>query len=660
MAAAATKRSRRNCSGFKTEKDGPKRYRMIRSHHESEFNCTCVPKAPLPHSQAQQAQQGQQNRAFQLIRSTQEAGVDIFHFALFPEGESMRAYNRTNPDACFTHFTAPEVWATGSAQAYLSDLLSQLHSEDQPEMISYIQAHLKKCHQGIGLNEIQRFTSNRFRARNAQGNWGWHEVRSRIYRHESGLVITEGVMTEITEVMELLLKDSLTQLPNRLATEQRLQLILDRNPQASLAVINLDVDRFQSINDRFGQVSGDAVLQHVANTLQRQLPSSAWLARLEADEFLLMLHPDPTGAASGSTTATDHAKAQRAAHSETDLASQAEAAVLHWQEMLMHTFAKRSELPLRLTVSAGAAVYSGGVTYAKQLLQQANTALMEAKRRGPASYCLYSSGISEAIEQRLLMEKNLDLAIERKDFELLYQPQMDRNGRLIAAEALLRWSLPDGRVMDPDFFIPIAEQTGQIRAVSQWVLETACAQLSHWQQRGLQPPKLALNLSAVQLEPTAEEPALVNVLLEACRRHGITPDQLDLEITETAVLHDRELALQQLNAVVSAGFGLAIDDFGTGYSCLQTLRSFPVHFVKIDKSFVQQLPNSFKDQQLVEAVLVIARQLQLQTVAEGVETEAQWQLLQELGCDNFQGYLFAKPLTSNAMAELMKAAPTQS
>jgi EAL domain-containing protein (putative c-di-GMP-specific phosphodiesterase class I) len=258
------------------------------------------------------------------------------------------------------------------------------------------------------------------------------------------------------------------------------------------------------------------------------------------------------------------------------------------------------------------------------------------------------------------MERNLDLAIERKDFELLYQPQMDRSGRLIAAEALLRWSLPDGRVMDPDFFIPIAEQTGQIRAVSQWVLETACAQLRHWQQQGLQPPKLALNLSAVQLEPTAEEPALVNVLLEACRRHGITPDQLDLEITETAVLHDRELALKQLNAVVSAGFGLAIDDFGTGYCCLQTLRSFPVHFVKIDKSFVQQLPDSSKDQQLVEAVLVIARQLQLQTVAEGVETEAQWQLLQELGCDNFQGHLFAKPLTSNAMAELMKAAPTQS
>ena len=603
---------------------------------------------------------GQQNRAFQLIRSTQEAGVDIFHFALFPEGEEMRAYNLTNPDACFTHFTAPEVWATGSAQAYLSDLLSQLHSEDQPEVIFYIQAHLEKCHQGIGLNEIQRFTSSRFRARNAQGNWGWHEVRSRIYGHESGLVIAEGVMTEITEVMELLLKDSLTQLPNRLATEQRLQLILDRNPQASLAVINLDIDRFQSINDSFGQASGDAVLQQVAIALQRHLPSSAWLARLEADEFLLVLHPDPASAASGSTTATDRAKAQRAAHIETDLASQAEVAVRLWQEMLKRTFAERSELPLRLTLSAGTAVYPSGATGAQQLLQQANTALMEAKRRGPGSYCQYSSQISEAIEQRLLLEKELDLAIERKTFELLYQPQVDRSGRWIAAEVLLRWLLPDGRFMAPDFFIPIAEQTGQIRAVSQWVLETACAQLSHWQQQGLQPPKLAINLSAVQLEPTAEEPALVNVLLEACRRHGIAPNQLDLEITETAVLHDRDLALQQLNAVVSAGFGLAIDDFGTGYSCLQTLRSFPVHSVKIDKSFVQQLPDSSMDRQLVEAVLVIARQLQLQTVAEGVETRAQWQLLQELGCDNFQGYLFAKPLTSNAMADLMKAVLTQS
>ena len=560
----------------------------------------------------------------------------------------MRAYNLSNPDACFTHFTSPEVWATGSAQAYLGDLLSQLHSDDQPEMVSYIQAHLEKCHQGVGLNEIKAFSSSRFRARNAQGNWGWHEVRSRIYGHASGLVIAEGVMTEITEVMELLLKDRLTQLPNRLATEQRLQRILDRNPQSNLVVINLDIDRFQSINDRFGQVSGDAVLQQVAITLQRQLPSSAWLARLEADEFLVLLCPEPP------IPATANEK------DAGDLARQADAAVCRWQELLKHDFAERCQLPLRLTVSAGAAVYSGGVICTKQLLQQANTALMEAKQGGPASYCLYSNRISEAIERRLLLEKDLDLAIERKDFELLYQPQMDRSGRLIAAEVLLRWSLPDGRIMAPDFFIPIAEQTGQIRAVSQWVLETACAQLSQWQQQGLQAPSLAINLSAVQLEPTTQEPALVNVLLDACRRHGIAPNQLDLEITETAVLHDKDLALKQLNAVVSAGFGLAIDDFGTGYSCLQTLQRFPVHFVKIDKSFVQRLPDSSMDRQLVESILIIARQLKLQTVAEGVENKAQWQLLHDLGCDSFQGYWVAKPLTGHAMADLMRAGLAQS
>jgi GGDEF domain-containing protein len=271
-----------------------------------------VPKASPPLSEAQQARPGQQNRAFQLIRSTQEAGVDIFHFALFPEGESMRAYNRTNPDACFTHFTSPEVWATGSAQAYLGDLLSQIHPDDQPEMIAYIQAHLETCHQGVGLNEIQRFTSSRFRARNNQGTWGWHEVRSRIYGHESGLILAEGVMTEMTDVMELLLKDSLTQLPNRLATEQQLQRILDRNPQADLVVINLDIDRFQSINDRFGQLSGDAVLEHVANTLQRQMPSSAWLARLEADEFLLVFDPDTPISASASETASGQGSARLA------------------------------------------------------------------------------------------------------------------------------------------------------------------------------------------------------------------------------------------------------------------------------------------------------------------------------------------------------------
>jgi EAL domain-containing protein (putative c-di-GMP-specific phosphodiesterase class I) len=215
--------------------------------------------------------------------------------------------------------------------------------------------------------------------------------------------------------------------------------------------------------------------------------------------------------------------------------------------------------------------------------------------------------------------------------------------------------MPDGRIIEPDVFIPIAEQTGQIRALSKWVLETACTQLSQWLQQGMNPPRLAINLSAVQLEPTAKEPALVEELLTACKRHGITPDQLDLEITETALLGNRDLALQQLQDVVEAGFRLAIDDFGTGYSCLQILQTFPVHFVKVDKSFVQQLPNNGKDRQLVESILLIARQLNLQTVAEGVESEAQWQLLQDLGCDSFQGYFFAKPLNSNEMSDRLRA-----
>lgn len=562
----------------------------------------------------------------------------------------MRTYNRTNPDACYTHFTTAEVWATGSAEAYLADLLSQLHPEDQPEMVSYIQTHLERCTQDLPPDEVQSFTSKRFRARHAKGHWGWHEVRSRIYQHSDGLIITEGVMTEITEVMQLLLEDSLTQLPNRLATEQWLGRILDHNPQERLAVINLDIDHFRSINDSFGQDSGDAVLQQTALALHRQLPDGAWLARLEADEFLLVLYPEPQRSASGSGTGA------ATAHEDGELATLAETAVRRWQEMLQRIFSERRDLPLRLTASAGTALHPNGAKSAKQLLQQANTALMEAKQLGPASHCLYSKQISEAINWRLHLEKELDLAIKRQAFDLMYQPQVDRNGQWIAAEVLLRWYLPDGRIMPPDIFIPIAEQTGQIRAVNQWVLETACAELSQWIQQGLQPPRLAINLSAVQLEPAAQEPALVEELLEACRRHGITPDQLDLEITETALLRNRELALQQVKEVVSAGFRLSIDDFGTGYSCLQILQTFPVHCVKVDKSFVQQLPNNEKDRQLVESILLIARQLKLHTVAEGVENEAQWELLKKLGCDTFQGYFFAKPLNSNAMAERMQAA----
>ncbi|WP_411869452.1 putative bifunctional diguanylate cyclase/phosphodiesterase [Vulcanococcus limneticus] len=585
----------------------------------------------------------EKNRAIQLILSTSDAGVDIFNFALFPEGEAMRTYNRTSADACFTHFTSAEVWATGSAEAFLTDMVSQVHPDDQAEMVSYIQAHYQSCYQGIDPGAVPSFSSQRFRARKQQGDWGWHEVRSRIYGHENGLLITEGVMTELTEVMQLLLEDKLTTLPNRLASEQWLQGVLDHEPDPDLAVINLDLDRFQSINDSFGQASGDVVIQQAAAMLRQQLPAGAWLARLEADEFLVILHPNRQG--------SDHPSAP----ASSDLATEAEAAVRLFQETIQRGFAERLELPLRLTLSGGASLNPSGVTCARTLLQQANTALMEAKQRGQAGYCIYSEAFSQAIEWRLHLERDLDLAIERGGFQLVYQPQVDRHGDWIGAEVLLRWPQPDGSSIGPDVFIPIAEQTGQIRGLSQWVLDTACSQLDRWRQEGLQPPRLAINLSSVQLEPSAEEPSVGELLLATCRRHGITPDQIELEITETAVLRNRALALQQLEEVVAGGFRLGIDDFGTGYSSLQLLQTFPVQVVKVDKSFVQRLPESTTDLQLVQGVLLIARQLGLQTVAEGVENEAQWQLLQTLGCDTYQGYFFDKPLTAQQMGDRMRA-----
>jgi diguanylate cyclase (GGDEF)-like protein len=585
----------------------------------------------------------EKNRAIQLIRSTTEAGVDIFNFALFPEGEAMRTYNQTSGDACFTHFTSAEVWATGSAEAFLTEMVSQVHPDDQAEMVSYIQDHYQSCHNGIDPGAVQSFSSQRFRARKPQGDWGWHEIRSRIYGHANELVITEGVMTELTEVMQLLLEDKLTTLPNRLASEQWLQGVLDREPAPDLAVINLDLDRFQSINDSFGQASGDAVIQQAAAILRQQLPAGAWLARLEADEFLVVLHPNRQGSDNPSAPAAS------------DLATEAEAAVRRFQETIQRGFAERLELPLRLTVSGGASLNPSGVTCARTLLQQANTALMEAKQRGQAGYCLYSEAFSQAIEWRLHLERDLELAIERGGFQLAYQPQVDCHGDWIGAEVLLRWPQPDGRSIGPDVFIPIAEQTGQIRRLSQWVLDTACSQLDRWRQEGLQPPRLAINLSSVQLEPTAEEPSVGKLLLATCRRHSINPDQIELEITETAVLRNRTMALQQLEEVVAGGFRLGIDDFGTGYSSLQLLQTFPVQVVKVDKSFVQRLPDSTTDRQLVQGVLLIARQLGLKTVAEGVENEAQWQLLQTLGCDTYQGYFFDKPLTAQQMGDRLRA-----
>jgi EAL domain-containing protein (putative c-di-GMP-specific phosphodiesterase class I) len=361
--------------------------------------------------------------------------------------------------------------------------------------------------------------------------------------------------------------------------------------------------------------------------LRQWLQPEDWLARLESDEFLVIR----------SLPAADGEAARRFGQ--------------ELQQALSAGLASQEDLPIQPSTSAGLALGPDHGRDPETLLQAANTALMEAKRRSENTLWLYHQELSTTIQQRLDLELRLKQALEREELQLVFQPQVNHQGQLIGAEALLRWTLADGHSVSPEVFIPLAEQTGLIHPIGEWVMETACRQLASWRRQGLRLPRLAINLSPVQFE--RREMALDVWLMGALARHDIAPIQLELELTETALLRDPRRASGLLHQLGDAGFRIVIDDFGTGYSSLVNLHTLPVHKLKIDKSFVQHIPEGGSEMAIIDSTLVIARKLGLQTMAEGVETQAQYQALKELGCDSFQGYLFGQPMPADALAALL-------
>lgn len=473
----------------------------------------------------------------------------------------------------------------------------------------------------------------------ASGEERWFLSNKLMLQRSDGTCLI-GFSTDITErrryeerLRQLAYRDDLTGLPNRAASLEHLEQALAANSgqglsPAGLLVVNLDFDSFQAVNDSFGLAVANRVLGVAAETLRQGLRPDDWLARLESDEFLVV-RPLP------------QVDPETARHFAADL-----------QRVVAAGLADQLDLPIRPSLSAGVAWSPDHGREPVALLQAANTALMDAKRHSQKAVRLYHQDLSTAIQQRLALETKLERAIERHQLRLLYQPQVNRAGELIGAEALLRWTLADGQAVSPDVFIPLAEQTGLIHSIGDWVIETACSQLAQWRRQGLRLPRLAINLSAVQFERRQTD--LDAWLMAAISRHGISPVQLELEVTETALLAYPDRARGLLYQLGAAGFCIAIDDFGTGYSSLAILHTLPVHQLKIDKSFVQRLDASRSSLAIVDASLVIAKKLGLRTVAEGVETQAQWQILRDLGCDCFQGYWFGRPMPAEELAGLLR------
>ena len=423
--------------------------------------------------------------------------------------------------------------------------------------------------------------------------------------------------------------DPLTGLPNKQASLEELsQRLRGRAYGQSLAVLSLDIDGFQEINDSFGPEVGDQLLQRIAVQLAVILGPRAWLARLSSDEFLVVQHDE--------------------IRSLGDAMALARRIEQLWTEQppLM------PQLRLNPSLCIGIASYPEHAQDPQGLLQCANTALTQAKRLGRGQICAYSSTLSRQIRERLELDGELAQALDSEQLRLLIQPQVHRSGALIGGEVLLRWTNRRGISIPPAQFIPLAEQSGLIVPLSQWTLERLLERLQLWGQSALPLPRLALNVSPRQLELPSRH--FVGCLLDTLEAFSLSPQQLELEITESVLLRNPLVAREQLIALAEQGFRIAIDDFGTGYSSLELLRSLPVHRLKIDRTFVSSLVESPEDQAIVQATITLAHGLGMECIAEGVETREQQQCLAQLGCELYQGYLYSRPLELEAFESLLR------
>jgi len=425
--------------------------------------------------------------------------------------------------------------------------------------------------------------------------------------------------------------DSLTTLPNRTMFSKLLNqaIRLARRDGKQLAVLFVDLDRFKNINDTLGHEAGDLLLQEVAKRLQGCLRESDTVARLGGDEFVVLL-----------AALHDAADAEVVAHKI--LAATSKSFVALGQEF-------------RVTASVGVSTYPKDGDDEQSLMKNADIAMYQAKEDGKNHFRFYSAEMNRNSFERLALESSLRRALDHGEFQLHYQPKIDaHSSRIVGMEALLRWQHPELGIVAPTKFIPIAEETGLIVSIGNWVLKTACAQNVAWQQRGLPHLHMAVNLSRRQFSDEGLLRDVTSVLHET----GMSADLLELEITESTLMHDVDKAIRTLKAFRDTGVRLAIDNFGTGYSSLSNLTQFPIDTIKIDGSLIHDLSDHAENRGIAEAILAMGRKLSLTVVAESVETKAEADFLREHACDEFQGFYFSKAVTADKFAKLLEAATT--
>lgn len=421
--------------------------------------------------------------------------------------------------------------------------------------------------------------------------------------------------------------DTLTGLPNRSMLDERVASAIEAADDAggSMTLAFIDLDNFKLVNDSLGHHAGDELLKIVAARMLRCVRASDSIVRLGGDEFVVLING-----------------AMRKGESVEDRLSAVREAIAEPVEIEGRSF--------QVTCSMGVAAYPEHGRNVTELLARADTAMYRAKEIGRDAMQVFTAELANRAHEKLERQEELRRALARSEFFLQYQPQMDlSNGRIFAVEALIRWRHPERGIVPPGDFIPLAEENGLIGPIGDWTLRAACRQNKAWQDSGLPPVVVSVNVSARQFQETDWVERVATALEES----GLEARYLELELTESLIMQDVQQAVETMHRLSQLGVHLAIDDFGTGYSSLSALKRFPVGRLKIDRSFVKDLPNDTDDAAIARAVISLAHTLQLRVIAEGVETREQIDFLREAGCDEIQGYYLSKPIDARGLQAIL-------
>ncbi|SMF20599.1 diguanylate cyclase (GGDEF) domain-containing protein [Alteromonadaceae bacterium Bs31] len=455
---------------------------------------------------------------------------------------------------------------------------------------------------------------------------------SKAVAYTIGVDVTENKLAESalrdhkSQINYVTFHDPLTGLANRSLFYDRMHKSISRakRSESSLAVMLFDLDRFKNINDSLGHDAGDAFLKQVAKNMQDELRDTDTVSRLGGDEFVVALE-----------NISDILDIESIARKLLECLAQP--VIVQGHE-------------ISCTASIGISVFPNNGDSIDQLLKNADTAMYRAKAAGKNRFQFYQSAMSDTAVNYLLLENDLRRAIDQNELCLYYQPQIDlSSGRIIGLEALVRWQHKDRGMISPIHFIPLAEETGLIEPLGDWVLEHACERFQAWLEQGVNLGKIAVNLSTRQFRQDKFETSVHNIL----QRTGLSPEYLELEITESSAMENAATTIDMLKCLSQMGLSLAIDDFGTGYSSLAYLQRFPIQKLKIDRSFIHDIDKDTQESAIAKSIIDLAHNMSLEVIAEGVERPAQSSWLNERGCDQVQGFYYSRPLSEKQLFDLI-------